>query len=524
MAIVPCRECAHQVSDRAASCPRCGAPIAFPVQPVQAVQPQPRRRRRLSTVLITLMALWTLGTVLWLIVPRSATDECIARARASLQSFDRGIGQFPAADTLSASVQSPKPQANPPAPDAQPVMTKGPMQPALPVRPVYRTTAEQLYRAYDANGVATQNRIGGSLVRLTGNVTEIDQDAAGHPVVKLSAGNDGVAAMTLVENQRVAAAQLYKGEAVDIECERIGRNGAVLQGNGCSLAFVDTRTREVNLALFLTNESGAAHIYVAGPMTQSVCQERGEQISSRLKGKQRGEYVVWRNCTEAARESIPPGTCRLNSPSVPVPDMPTAQLWRYDCSAPNVARTTSHKKRAASSTFVWDIAPAEPAAQSTEHTSLDPASPGVAAPIEVAVAAPSPTSQAVEHAATNNLRLASSVGGSDIGGATASTRVPAEEATVAHAPTPDDLSKIRATDPQAADHIANYCSKSVTSTNRDALVAYCRRSEAEAYTRLVLQNEFPTLTEAVRKKCSEPPFPDTFVAKESCARYELRAN
>ena len=493
------------------------------------------------------MALWTLGTVAWLIVPKPATDEWIARARLSLQSFDRGMRQL---------AHSPKQQASPPASDtqhdmgaqpvtaAQPVMTAAPIQPALPARSVYRTTAEQLYRAYDANGVATQNRIGGNLVRLTGNVTGIEQDATGHPVVKLSAGNDAVAAMTLVENQRVAAAQLFKGEAVDIECERIGRSGAVLQGDGCNLAFVDTRSREVNLALFLTNESGAAHVYVAGPMTQSVCQERGEQISSKLKGKQRGEYVVWRNCTEAARESIPPGSCRLNSPSVPVPDMPTAQLWRYDCSAPNVARTTPHRKRTPSSTVVQEIEPAEQPLQNTQRTSLDPASPGLAAPIDVAVAAPAPASQAVEHVATNNLRLASSVGGSDIGGATASTRVPAEEATVAHAPqgrsnnttspqgggpaatpsTPDDLSKIRATDPQAADHIAAYCSKSVTSTNREALLAYCRRSEADAYTRLVLQNEFPTLTEAVRKKCSEPPFPDTFVAKESCARYELRAN
>jgi hypothetical protein len=178
----------------------------------------------------------------------------------------------------------------------------------------------------------------------------------------------------------------------------------------------------------------------------------------------------------------------------------------------------------------------------------------MAASIDLARAAPTPATQIVERSPASNLRLASSAGGSDIGGATAMTRVPAEEATVAHAPqghsnsnasfqggstvlgtpgtsgtpgvvpTPDDLAKVRATDPQAAEHIATYCSKAVTSTNREALISYCRRSEADAYTRLVLQNEFPTLTETIRKKCSEPPFPDTFVAKESCARYELRAN
>jgi hypothetical protein len=42
-----------------------------------------------------------------------------------------------------------------------------------------------------------------------------------------------------------------------------------------------------------------------------------------------------------------------------------------------------------------------------------------------------------------------------------------------------------------------------------------------AWTRLTVQNEFPTLDETTRRKCSEPPFPDSFVARESCAKYQL---
>jgi hypothetical protein len=64
----------------------------------------------------------------------------------------------------------------------------------------------------------------------------------------------------------------------------------------------------------------------------------------------------------------------------------------------------------------------------------------------------------------------------------------------------------------------------VASSQQEAFVADCRRNEIAAWTRLVLQNEFPTLNDATRQKCSEPPFPDTYVAKESCARYELHAN
>jgi tRNA_anti-like len=468
MAIIPCRECAHQVSDQAASCPSCGAPSVPPI----AVKTKPRSKHRLAGAAITLMALWTLGTLLWLIVPRSAADEWITAARLALQRFDRNIGQFPTADHSNATARS-RVQANPATVNTPPV---------LPSRPVYRTTAEQLYQAYEANGVAFRTSIGGSLVRLTGNVTEIDQDATGQPVVKLWAGKDSTAAMTLDPGQRAAAAQLHKGQSVDIECDQVGRGGDDLQGSGCRLAFVDTRTRDVNLALFLANERGAARVYLVGPLSETVCRERSDKISSQVRGNQRGEHLVWRNCIDVGGESTPPEGCRLNSPALALPDVPTAHVWRYDCSPPNAARTNSHRSRPAAGTATASAATPSPA--------------------ELATASPAPP--VVEHATTNNLRLASSVAGTDIGAG------------------PDDLTQIRAVDPRAANHIAAYCLKTTAPTNREALMA-CRRSETEAWTRLVLQNEFPKLDDATREKCSEPPFPDTYVAKENCARYELRA-
>jgi hypothetical protein len=155
-----------------------------------------------------------------------------------------------------------------------------------------------------------------------------------------------------------------------------------------------------------------------------------------------------------------------------------------------------------------------------------------------------------KHGATNvHLALASD---SDTGTAMAAPRVPVEESPGAHvqegyiggsttltlrggsrdttspaktAAGADDLAQVRAVDPQAADHIATYCSKSIVSpNNQDSLVTECRRAEAEAWTRMVLKNEFPTLDDATRRKCSEPPFPDTYFAKERCARYELHMN
>lgn len=480
MAIVPCRECAHQVSDQAASCPSCGAPIA------SNVKIKPPARLRVSRILIALMALWTLGTLLWLIQPGWTRDELIARARSTLQSLDRNIDQLPRAEHSNATAQARSLQVNTVA--APPFPTAVPAQPAPMPRPVYRTTAEQLYRDYQANAVATQARIGASLVRLNGSVALIDQDATGHPVVKLWTGKDSAAAMTLTSDQRTAAAQLYKGEAVDIECDQIGGD-TLLQGSNCTLAFVDIRTKEVNLALFLTNDSGAAHVYVVGPMSEAACRAQSEEISSRLKGKQRNEHLVWRSCTDAGRESILPGGCRLNAASVTLPSVPTAQLWRYDCGSTSEARTTSHERSTSG---------ARPVLASTAAPDTEPET------------QPAPAPEPTAHVATNNLRFASA-GGSDIGAPQASAK-------------PDDLAQIRAMDPQAANHIAAYCSKAVAAPNQEAGVADCRRNEIAAWTRLVLQNEFPTLDEATRQKCSEPPFPDTYVAKESCARYEMHAN
>jgi hypothetical protein len=440
------------------------------------------------------MALWTLGTLAWVIQPRWTREELITSAKLTLQYLDRSIGQFPQGEHPNATAQTRSLQANINVPPAtRPV----PTQPTPLLRPVYRATAEELYRDYEANAVATQARIGNSLVRLNGSVAGIDQDATGHPVVKLWTGKDSAAAMTLADNQRGAAAQLYKGEAVDIECDKIG-GGTTVEGSDCTLAFVDIRTREVNLALFLTNEGGAAHVYVVGPMSEAVCRAHSEEISSRLQGKQRNEHLIWRSCTDAGRESILPGGCHLDAAAVTLPDVPTAHLWNYDCGSSNVTRTAFHKRTGSprpvlTSTVAPDTEPqAQPAGG--DETSVT-----------------APAEQATAHAATDNLRFASASSGSDIG-------PPAPSAK------PDDLAQIRAMDPQAANHIAAYCSKAGAGANQEALVTECRRNEIAAWTRLVLQNEFPTLNEATRQKCSEPPFPDTYVAKESCARYELHAN
>src|SRR4051812_23352188 len=102
MAIIACRDCAHHVSDQAESCPNCGAPIA------SNVKIRPRSRRGVPRVLIVVMALWTLGTLLWIFQPDWTRDELITGARVSLQYLEHP----------NATAQTHEPQANtaPPSP------------------------------------------------------------------------------------------------------------------------------------------------------------------------------------------------------------------------------------------------------------------------------------------------------------------------------------------------------------------------------------------------------------------------
>jgi tRNA_anti-like len=563
MAIIACQECTHQVSDRAASCPNCGAPIA-------PVRTKPRGKRIISRVLSTLAALWMVAATLWVIATIMAPNQ-IGMIRASVQRVEQSKSTHRSAladhtSSMDHSLGRPK---------------------VAPPRRVYHTTTEQLYQDYNTNEVATQSKIGDSRIRVTGSVAEIDQDALGHPVVKLSSRNDNSAVMTLSDDQHAAAAQLAKGETVDIECDKMRRIVAAPQGSDCTLALVDAGPRMVNLAVVLSNDRGTARVYVVGPMSEATCLARSEGISQRLSANLRGDHVASKDCTSTTLESIPPEGCHLISSisTIPdsistIPDVPAAQLWRYDCALPTVPPLRARKSAATSrkdKPLMAATAPAAPdldtesatartsapvqsradtAARPTPVPVEDPVSPE-AAPLEppsklpVAAAGPvgvttAPALSSAESAATN-AHVAPGVSTEPATG-NAAAAIQRDEATVTHAPpvsgnstaaqgvsrepTPppaakvssDDLATVRATDPQAAEHIASHCASMVASANRDVLAAECRRREIDAWTRLVLHNEFPTLDDATRRKCNEPPFPDTYVAKERCAKYVLQMN
>ena len=520
MAIIACKECAKEVSDKAACCPYCGVPIAGVVR-----RKQRRVRAWLYGTLIAGLLGWGGLTTLWLTgiipVPKQLAGfigTSITPVRI-VKTPEKTVEQVP----LVATVQS--------AAEPKPVNSA-----------VYRTNVEQLYQDYDANEVAIQSKIGNSPIRVSGSVAEINEDTSGHPVVILHTGSDTRADMFLTDDQRSAAAQLSKEDTVEIQCNKMQRIAARLHGSGCALVLVDAGANLAYLAVSLSGKAGKAPFYIVGPMSRKTCLARSDTIAVQVTSNSRSDRILSKSCAATAREGIPLEGCRLSSTMSAIPDMPTAHLWKYDCTAP-AAETRTAENSTSRGTQIRAAAPAATAAiADVSQTTPGPA----VAPSDSEGPAPLAPQEAVSDVMAVNLsRVPAEVPpatmpennpGSAGGAAPVSVNdnkslqpptPAAEPSSTSTAATPstavaDDLVPVRTKDPKAADRIVSYCSK-VTSdaTNPTTVAARCRRDEMEAWTRLIDQNEFPTLDETSRRKCNEPPFPDSFVARESCAKYQL---
>jgi hypothetical protein len=515
MAIMACKECAREVSDKAASCPHCGVAIA-----VAGRQSTRRVKPWVYGTLIAGLLGWGALTTLWLTGTTPVPKE-FARFIGTRSTPVRPV-------KISERTVEPTPAAAAarPAPGLEPVNST-----------VYRTSVEQLYQDYDANVVAIQSKIDGNPIRISGHVAEINEDTSGHPVLTLHTGSGDNAEMFLTDDQKAAAAQLSREDAVEIQCNKMQRIAARLRGSGCALVLVDAAGNLVYLAVSLSGKTGTAPLYIAGPMPRRTCLASGDSIAAQLTSNPVSEHVLSKSCAATARESVSVEGCRLSATMLAMPDLPTAHLWKYDCIVPGVktrgvAENANPKgtqgKRAAAIATLQETAPApqpEPAPQREPAPQPEPVSrpEPVSQPLQGIVAA----SDSGAPAPVRTAGAAPAIGSAgDAGNPQQPAPVAAPDATSA-APTPpaaaaDELTPVRTKDPDAAVRIASYCSKITSGAANSATVAMrCRQDEVQAWTRLIVQNEFPTLDETSRRKCNEPPFPDSFVARETCAKYQL---
>jgi hypothetical protein len=464
MAIIVCRECDHRVSDQAASCPSCGAPIAAGIDASQ------QQQRRIVVAVIGAAALVLIGAVYWFDVrrpssPSSARSEAFSRTDQSSSLESRGD---------------------------------------VPVTPrtVYQTTAERLYQDYAANGVAMQTKIAGSLVRITGRISEIDEDASGSPVVKLAAGNDSNINMTLGTDEVAAAAQLSRGQTVDIQCDRMRRVQGSPEGSRCNLVLVQeaasTPVPVIRAPAPVSPANPVAPASEVHSAATSAPANTGRKSRRSLPQSVIAMVPAIPSESESPAKATPVGAAEMTtvSPIAPAPNgsaMPVA----HEPSTPPL--------RFAS---IAEATPEREPSVATGTTALTPTADVTSTPTVTPTAAVTPSGAVTATAAAVPVASAMPI-------ASASATPIASAPAVAS----DDLATVRAADPQAADHIASYCA---STSGAGGGAANCRRDEQEAWTRLVQHNEFPALDNATRLKCSQPPFPDSYRAKEICAKYELR--
>lgn len=102
---------------------------------------------------------------------------------------------------------------------------------------VYKTTSSELFKAYEANEVATDAAINGRVVEITGRVTSIDKDAFNHVVVHLATPNQFESSMlTMGDTEAAAASALQKGQEVTVRCADMKRMIGSPYGSGCVFA------------------------------------------------------------------------------------------------------------------------------------------------------------------------------------------------------------------------------------------------------------------------------------------------
>lgn len=530
MAIIACKECTREVSDRAASCPHCGVSIAGVPRKPHRVKPW------LYGILIIGLLGWGVLTALWLKGTIPVPKQLVGLL---------GIGSRP--------VRTVKPSEK--TAEQVPHIANAPtaLQPKPVDSAVYRTSVEQLYLDYDANEVAIQSKIGANPIRVSGSVGEINEDTSGHPVVTLRIGGDDRADMVLTGDQRSAAAQLSKEDAVEIQCSQMQRVASKLHGSGCALMLVDAGAKMVYLAVSLSGKAGDAPLYVVGPMSRKTCLASSDTIAMQVTSNPKSDRILSKSCAATARESVSLDGCHLSSSMSAIPDIPTAHLWKYDCPAPaaesrKAAETApsrgTHVRAAASATTAAIATLSQPtpgsAAEAASDAPAPKASPEAAPSVVVAAAnlaqrtpvgapAAGPPAPTLDNSPRSASGAAPATGDASRASGPRPLAPPAEPSSTssASAPSPavaDDLVPVRTKDPEAAERIVSYCSKMTSGTTNPTVATRCRRDEMDAWTRLIVQNEFPNLDDTSRRKCTEPPFPDSFVARESCAKYQLHVD
>lgn len=162
---------------------------------------------------------------------KKAKEEA-AQAKEEAEKAKAEIAQAKA-DTEAANAE--KAKANEEAVKAEKAKAETDKQ-AEENKPVeaYKTTAAKLYQDYEANEVATDEKIGGRPVEISGKVESIDKGLFDTIVIQMSTGQMFMnAGLSMEDSEKAQAMKTSKGNKVTIVCQSMSRLIGMPQGNGC---------------------------------------------------------------------------------------------------------------------------------------------------------------------------------------------------------------------------------------------------------------------------------------------------
>jgi hypothetical protein len=105
---------------------------------------------------------------------------------------------------------------------------------STPAKEVYKTTASALFKDYDDNEVAADEKMKGKIIEVSGTVQSIDKDFTDSIIVRLKTSNEFLPAiMGIKDSEKSTALALKKGQKVVVTCAGMSRVVGAPSGRNC---------------------------------------------------------------------------------------------------------------------------------------------------------------------------------------------------------------------------------------------------------------------------------------------------
>lgn len=211
-----CKNCGHEIDDKAVICVGCGQSIAQPKPPVAS-----------GWVILLLIVFFPVGLYLmWAKTNWSKAAKIIITVVIALIC----IGSLGGGDTDDAPGSGSSPsysQTQDNAPSKEATASTKETTPVDPYADAIVITAEDLFAAYDENEVAADNQYKGKLLKVTGVINDIGKDILDDTYITLDTGEFIFSVQCYFKGDDAdALAALTKGQTVTLvgKCDGMSMN------------------------------------------------------------------------------------------------------------------------------------------------------------------------------------------------------------------------------------------------------------------------------------------------------------